>query len=530
MLDSVCRRVRYRVAALLLCYGASATTLGIEPARTSTNAGQTPEIATTATPEARLNSALAALDGIARSIMERSGVPGMAIAVVHADAVVYAKGFGVRHIGREATVDENTVFQLASLSKPIGATVVAGIIGLGKIDWDTPVSRLMPSFSLKDSYVSREVTIGDLYCHRSGLPSHAGDTLEDLGFSREQILHRLRWVPLNPFLMRYAYTNFGLTAAAMAVAKSTGLSWEDLSARILYQPLGMNSTSSRYDDYRNRANKSALHVRIDNHWEARHERIADAQSPAGGVSSSVMDMAKWMRLQLADGMFNGRKIIAAKPLIQSRYPLMLAKPAETSQGRAGFYGYGMGVGVDGTGRVRFSHSGAFLLGAATHFSLLPAENLGIVVLTNGMPVGAPEAVAQTFLDLVELGGIQRDWLKVIGADMAQLYENPSRLAGLQPPESPRPARRLAFYTGDYKNRYHDPARVFAEKGQIWLRLEPANQRFPLRHWSGDTFAYFPTGENAVGISAVDFKPGPGGKAGELIIEFLNQNGLGGFSR
>ncbi|HEY8289515.1 MAG TPA: serine hydrolase domain-containing protein, partial [Acetobacteraceae bacterium] len=173
--------------------------------------------------------ALRKLDGLIEDTMKRTGVPGMAVAVVSNDAVVYMQGFGVREAGKPEPVDADTVFQLASVSKPIASTVMASLADDKVIRWDDPIVRHDPGFALHDAWVTSEVTLRDMFCHRSGLADHAGDTLEDIGFDRAEVLHRLRYMrPGSSFRSHYAYTNFGLTAAAVAAAKSTGKSWEDL--------------------------------------------------------------------------------------------------------------------------------------------------------------------------------------------------------------------------------------------------------------------------------------------------------------
>ena len=169
-------------------------------------------------PESQITDAIDQVDGIAADVMSKSGVPGMAVAVVHDGEVVFAKGYGVREVGKPETVDENTVFQLASVSKSIGSTVIARAVTDGTVSWSDPV-KYLPNFQLADPAVTQAVTIGDLYSHRSGIPGGAGDDLEGIGFTREQILERLRYYPLNPFRITYGYTNFGMTAGGEAVAE-----------------------------------------------------------------------------------------------------------------------------------------------------------------------------------------------------------------------------------------------------------------------------------------------------------------------
>jgi CubicO group peptidase (beta-lactamase class C family) len=486
--------------------------------------------AITVTP-ADVSQAIAALDAIAHDLQRRSGVPGIAIAVVHDDRVVYLKGFGVRKAGTNQRVDADTVFELASVSKPVGAAVIAGAVGRGIVKWTDPVQKYLPWFALSDPYVSRAVTIGDMYAHRSGLPDHAGDLLEDLGYDRAAILKRLALEPLDPFRITYHYTNFGITAAALAVAEAEHMSWEDLSQRILYGPLGMTSTSSRYADYANAADRAALHVRVGNAWLPKYTRDADAQSPAGGVSSSARDMAQWLRFELANGKYGGKQIVSEEALLATRVPNLVSSPLATPESRASFYGFGIGVGYDEGGRLRLSHSGAFASGAATTVLMLPSEKLGIVVLSNGMPVGVPESIAASFFDIVEFGKVQRDWYAAYGSLFAHLFVNPSPLAGKKPPSNPKPPRLFSGYVGTYANAYYGPLTILARNGRLVMQLGPRHQTFPLTHWDANTFIYMPAGENAVGVSRVVFVVAPGSsRSVKVIIDNLNESGLGTFGR
>src|SRR5437016_13504877 len=141
----------------------------------------------------QVTHAIQELEQLAQKQIQENALPGLAIAVVFQDKIVYAKGFGVRDTSAKAPIDADTVFQLASLSKPIGSTVVAELVGEGKITWDSKLSVLDPTFEMFDPWVTREIAIRDMYAHRSGLPAHAGDLLEDLDFTRAEILFRLRY-------------------------------------------------------------------------------------------------------------------------------------------------------------------------------------------------------------------------------------------------------------------------------------------------------------------------------------------------
>ena len=388
---------------------------------------------------AQVDLALQEVQKICQRETDNDTVPGIAIAVVFQNHLTLTAGFGVRDVETRAPVDADTVFQLASLSKPIGATVVAALSSGGKISWDSRISDLDPDFAMYDPWVTRQITIRDFYSHRSGLPSHSGDLLEDLGFSRQEILHRLRYQrPDSSFRSHYAYTNFGITEAGVAAAKAYGMIWEDASDQKLYRPLGMSSTSSRHADFVARANKALGHVRENGKWVQKYQRDPDTESPAGGVSSSAKDLAMWMRLQLEDGEFDGKRIVDARALSDARSPQMLTG-FSSLDGLPTFYGLGWNVNYNRQGRLRLGHSGGFALGAATNVLLLPFEHLGIVVLTNAYPIGVAEGIANTFADVALYGKATRDWIALFNGRF-QIRQRSAYLSEQITRTRPRPHR------------------------------------------------------------------------------------------
>lgn len=494
---------------------------------------QRPAAAGDLTPD-KVQATLPELEQLIQQTMKRTGIPGLSIAVVHQDRVIYLKGFGVRKAGAPETVDADTVFQVASVSKPITSTVLAVLAGEGSIDWDDRVNDRNPEFSLYEPAVTRELTLRDLLCHRSGLADHAGDLLEDLGYNRAEILHRLRYMqPASSFRSHYAYTNFGYTEAAVAAAKASGKVWEDLAAEKLYQPLGMTSTSSRFADYAGAENRAHLHVKVDGRWVAKYVRDPDAQSPAGGVSSTVRDMSRWLRLHLGEGKFEGRPIVDAKALAETHRPQIISRaPQNPAVDRPGLYGLGWNVSSDDRGRVRLGHSGGFDLGGATFVGLIPAEELGIVILTNAAPQGIPESIGESFFDLVFAGKIRRDWVTLF-AGLFQALSDPtygSPVDYTRPPQALTPPLPFATYVGTYSNPLFGQIEVVEQQGALVLKLGPKQVPFPLQHWNRDTFRYQPVGEQAGGISGVLFQLGPDQKGTGVMIENLNVNGQGTFRR
>lgn len=432
-----------------------------------------------------LDTAVAQLPGIVEQTMAATGVPGVAVGVVHGDKLIYSQGFGVRNAKGEPVTPE-TVFQVASVSKSVGASAVAAAIGKGGVRWDDPVVKHMPSFALQDKWVSRHVTIGDLYAHRSGLPGNTGNDLETFGVPISKITHRMRYVPLSPLRNTYAYSNFGLTVAGRAVAESRDQSWPKMTKQLLLKPLGMSSSSFRHSDFVKQPNRAQLHQQEDGRWIVS-QRDPDAQAPAGGLSSTVGDMAKWLRMQLANGMFEGQRVVAKNPLFDSRSLQIRSSAPNPDDTDIVGYGFGTGVTKDNVGNMKWSHSGAFSAGAATRYVILPAYDTAIVVLTNGWPVGVPEAIAESFADLVETGTVTQDWLAYYKQVTAS-FTTPNRTAFDKPkPADPRPAMPLKTYVGRYQGDYTGPVEVRRKGGR--LVLDVGNVSLPLRHWTGNIYAY-----------------------------------------
>lgn len=516
-------------------------------------------------PEDRIEYAVGKVSDIVEEELEASGVPGAAVAVVHGGEVVLAEGFGVRSTETGEEVDENTVFPLASISKSVSATVVAAETASGEVDWSTPVREHLPWFALSDPQVTDEITVGDLFAHRSGLPEHAGDDLEDLGYDRPAILHGLRHLPLEPFRTSYAYTNFGLTAGAEAVAMAAGTPWAELGRERIFDPLGMADTSYTYDELLDRDNRAVGHVRApaadsgesSGDWvPADPAREPDAQAPAGGLSSSVSDMARWMSMVLDDGKGpGGAQVVPSDALRQALTPQAVSSPPQSAADRTGSYGYGFNIATSSSGRVQWSHSGAFALGAGTAMLMMPSLDLGIITLTNASPVGVAETINARFADYAQFGDPTLRWRDLYDEAFGPLMSPVGDLVSTRQPSAPTPPRPADELVGVYRNDYFGEIEVrraapTAEGGSadgdadgqaagdeapeetgvagpvLALAVGPGPLVWPLEHWDGDTFAVSPVGEN--------WPPGSRGSVtfdgDEMTVELLDTNGLGTFTR
>jgi CubicO group peptidase (beta-lactamase class C family) len=452
--------------------------------------------------------------GVAQEI---SRVPGLAIAVVYLGDAPYTATHcaGVRSIVTGGDVDADTLFQLASLSKPISSTVVAAQVAREQVAWAAPVARLDPRFPLGNP----GVTLESLLAHRSGLPEHAGDLLEDTGYARDEVLTRLKRLPLVPpdakaarYSAGYAYTNFGFTLGACAAARTAGGTWEQLAMTQL-QKLGMRATCVTHQQLMKVQNRAVLHRRDPTPLDGADPfpavrrwilsaRDPDAQAPAGGVASSVTDLTAWMRVHLDAHVSPDDPFRAALRYTHTPY-----LPGAS-------YGLGWNCGTS-NGVAHIGHSGAFTLGAATAASLVPSARLGVVVLTNSQPLGVPEALCTAFL--MELGltkgkpVVFPEVLRGFGGKMQHyLYPLPE-FDYSHPPKSPRPPRAAVAYTGKYAHDFYGPVTVYQERDTLGVTL--GSIECALDHWDGDTFTYLPPGENGGLRGGITF-----GASAERIVD------------
>jgi hypothetical protein len=239
-------------------------------------------------------------------------------------------------------------------------------------------------------------------------------------------------------------------------------------------------------------------------------------------------MASWMTMLLAEGVHQGRRIVDVEQLQTIWRPSNIMKAVPPIGGRANFYGLGWNVGYEDTGELRVGHSGAFGRGAATAVSLHPSKELGITVLTNGAPIGLPEAVYLEFLDVVRYGTSTQDWLTVIKpAFVPPPTADQTRYS--EPAKNPRPARRLGSYVGTYANSTYGDLVVSRRGGALRFTVGPNQEYHRLHHYSGNEFYFETTGENATGFSGAVFDV-KSERVTSLTVNAWHADSLGTFTR
>jgi len=386
------------------------------------------------------------------------------------------------------------------------------------------VEKYWPGFALWDPWVSRHVTFRDLTAHRSGLPEHAGDELEQFGYGRMEILRRLRYLePVAGFRAAYAYQSALPTAAAEGASRATGASWERLVRTRVLAPLGMDATVLSYRDYLDAPDRSGSHTMVDGTMRAGTPADDDTFAPVGGVSSSIADMVSYLRMQLNGGALAGVRVAGDKALTATHAATTVIGDDDT-----GPTAYALGWETYGyLGRRVVQHGGDFSAGVSTMISMAPADGVGIVVLTNAFPEGHALAAAltKTLYDLYMEGAQQEDWLTEeqpllqdkLNGSILDPYEH---LPPQPPPDAASPRDR-AVYEGAFANAYYGRVTVRRGPGSgLSVRL---GRGVTLRYvpWDGDTWRQ-PETDTAVVFSVRD---GHARSVRLMVLDFAGRDGL-----
>ena len=344
-----------------------------------------------------------AIDRLASRAMTAFDVPGMAIGVVKDGAVVYARGHGVRELGRDGAIDTDTLFKIASNSKAFTAAALAILVDEGRIAWNGPVSDYIPEFRMSDPWVTAHLSVVDLLSHRAGLVPHAGDLMlwpDPNLFSRRDVIHGLRYFPLvSDFRDSYNYDNVLYIVAGEIVPRVTGQPFEAFVDERIMRPLGMDRCFMGEIPEAERHNLAAPHGDIDGEMTVIERSRINGQpslyAAAGGVVCSLDDMLAWVRLQLGRGTSpDGVQVFSAARSREMWSPENSwgVSPRNYEWHRTHFNGYGLGWRLsDVHGFREVSHTGS-LAGMRAWTLMLPELELGIVVLSNGSSSSARTAI------------------------------------------------------------------------------------------------------------------------------------------
>ena len=483
---------------------------------------------------------LAGLDAYVEKAMQAWQVPGLALAIVKDDSVLYLKGYGVRALGKPEPVTPHTLFAIGSTTKAFTAALMAMLVDSGKVRWDDPVTKHLPWFQLYDPYVSREMTIRDLLTHRSGLAR--GDLLWYASpLSRDSVVEAVRNLkPSWSFRTHFGYQNIMFLTAGQLEAAVAGENWDRLVRHRILEPLGMTSTVTSVHDLPLRGDVATPHEKVDGKVIPIAWRDIDNIGPAGSIDSNVTDMARWVRFQLDDGVLPaggrsggpaaakaapGRRLISHAAMREMHSPQMMIPITEEGAKLdpwSHFSAYGFGWFLLDYRGNEVIHHGGNIDGFSAEVDLVPEQKLGIVILTNMNGTALRDALPFEIYD--RFLGVKdgRDWSVAYLAERQRLQARADSLKAKVEAahvKGTKPSLPLEKYVGVYTDSLYGPLTITLEQGHL---VATRNAAFvaDLEHWDYDNFRAV-WRDHTLGKQFFTFEIDPMGQASALKVEELD---------
>jgi len=435
------------------------------------------------------------LDNYIKKSQKQWNIPGLAIAIVKDGEILFSKGYGIREYGKKDKVTNESLFAIASNTKAFTASALSILVDQGKIDWDDKVQKYLPDFKLYDPYVSANITIRDLLCHRSGLKTFSGDLLwYGTSHSRSEVMKRAQHLkPAYGFRSHYGYSNIMFLTAGELIPAVIDKSWDDFLKENFFDPLKMKNTNTSIHSFEKEGN-----IAMPHHVGYKEKPMVipyvdwDNIGPAGSINSSVKEMANWLIMNLNNGVFNNKQILSENNMRKMRTvhtPRSVSRWSENNFPTTHYKGYGLGWALfNYHGKNVVNHSGG-ADGMISQVVLVPEEKLGFVILTNSINY-LPSALTYYILDNY-FAKEEKDWSTVFygfyeaGQKRAQKAKEEKEKARII---DAKPSLSLEDYAGNYISKLYGKASVEVKNGKLYLNFIPTTIfEGELTHYQINTF-------------------------------------------
>jgi CubicO group peptidase (beta-lactamase class C family) len=434
-----------------------------------------------------------ALDKYISQTQKDWNIPGLSVGIVKDGNIVFEKGYGQMDVNKKQQPDEHTLYAIASNTKAFTAAIMAQLVEEGKVNWKDKVQDHLPYFELYDPAISRLVTIEDLLSHNVGLGTFSGDVIwYKSELSTEEVVKRMKFVPqAYGFRDGYGYSNLMFITAGALIEKVTGKSFKENVTERFLNPLEMDDTVVSIQDFGNNTNVATPHAMDTNNNNYAIPWVGwDNVQSTGGIISSVHDMSKWMILNMNHGVKDQDTLFSTYSRnnmwnLHNSFGVNQVKRNATGSQYAG-YGLGWFLG-DYYGNFRVRHGGGYD-GMISTVQMLPDENLGVVVLTNG--VKAPtNAIAYYILDRF-LNRDKKDWSKEMLESYDKWKVSDTRIAERQALQikGTQPILKKEAIIGTYHADIYGNFDVVEENGilqLIWEHTPLLNSS--LKHFNYDAY-------------------------------------------
>jgi CubicO group peptidase (beta-lactamase class C family) len=420
--------------------------------------------------------------------MQDWSLTGLAVAVVKDDKVVFARGYGVRDVRTKAAVNEHTVFQIGSCSKPLTAAGAALLVQDGRIEWDTPIIERWRDFQVADPVVTKQATLRDILCHRTGVGKGEGALYHEMPISRSDLLKRLSEVKqAAPFRTEWRYSGAMFAAAGRVIEETAGESWDDTMSTRLFQPLGMTRTHTSIKALTRIDNVATPHVRVNDETFVTEFADRDNIGPGASISSSAHDLSQWLLMMVNEGRHKGQQILKPGIVREMVKPQILVPFADPVHGEHAFDASGLGLMLQDYHGQRIAFHAGMVGHSLAIMGFVPEKRVGVVVLTNHRRCLFHYAAFRRALDLycgmppVDLDSANKKLLAELQIPQATSL----RLRAAARDSSKKPTLPLENYRGTFKGEYDSLATLEREASGAVLRY--GNFVADVVHWHDDTF-------------------------------------------
>ena len=442
-------------------------------------------------------------DAYIENTMDSWHCPGVSIAIIKEDEVIYQKSFGFRDVARQLLLTEDTRFALASVTKSFTAMSAALLVDDGLLEWDRPVCNYMPEFILDDPYITRHVTIRDMLSHRTGLPRHdfAAWRLE---LSRSEFIKRMRHLKFSAtFREKAQYNNLMYAAIGYLAEKVTGQRWEDFVQQRIFSPLRMEA--SNFGPTPNvSGHASAEGYRIERDEKGKFNQLRHmpfgihtelSPGPAGALFSTLADLTQWLKLHINEGKSDDMQLISRTNLKQMHTPQMVIPVGGMGYALSGLTmsSYAMGWTVRPypySAGTLISHGGN-VEGHSLEVGFVPESKVGVVVLTNAAASSIPTILLREAVDRA-LDLPSKDW----NAKFHMAYDPLLAAAGKREGtaskdrlENAPASHELDAYVGTYSADGYPDLAIKHEEGKFFACTVGSLPWSELRHYHYDVFEW-----------------------------------------
>lgn len=428
---------------------------------------------------------LQGFDQYVEESMKLWNIPGVAIAIVKDDKVIYEKGFGYRDVGNSLQVTPQTLFGIGSTTKAFTATALGMLVDQEIIDWDQPIRNYFASLRLYDDYVTNNVSIRDLLTHRTGLPGHDGLWYQT-PFKREELIEKLRYLePSAPFRTKFQYNNLMYTLAGFTLEQIAHKRWEDSVRENIFIPLEMNNSNFSIEELKKSNNYALTYKENEGKLEKTDFINIVNVGPAGSINSSVDQMANWLIFNINNGRFKETQLITEDTLNQIHTPQIIT-PEAREFNEFSLKSYALGWGS-------FFYRGHFLVihggeigGFKSLVSFMPDEKIGIVILTNKNSAITDIISCNTYDRL--LGLEQLPWNERFQEQIDLIKEQKKQYLESLNTEKVKPSKPSHPFE-DYCGNYLHPAYgvITVSISENKLKGEMHKEPFNIDHKTFDTF-------------------------------------------